>query len=916
MRLFISYSRKDAEVANEIVNRLGQKGFEVLIDTRDLPFGEEFKPELEELIKRSDTVLWLLSEYSISSRWCQWELNEVVQNSKRLIPIRIGKIDENGLPDAIGKINILPPLEIYENAKHLDILVKAIETDYQWIKSYTRLMELAAEWKFHKKKAGFLKGKQLKKAEDWILQKPVKAPSPHVDVVELIQSSRKTASSRLRYWIIGSVMVAAIFFGIAVFAFIQQKVAELNATNFEAGNNARTSQNFYKNLDLFTNWNSEGLRYIFAPNFKEPLQLLSTAGNSYVKDKVESPIIVKQAMRQAILEIPPWNGVLEHSDSVEGLAIERSGNRLASITNDKMLYIWDLNSKERKVFSLEEYLSLDYHSHVNITWCGETLVLIGNGLFFDIESEEVKIVLNNKIMWNIAKCSSNSKWLATQNLNGSLQLYSTTEFNTIGAEIFLENSTGGAIEYVSWNTEGDKVVFASKNQCYLTSVEQWPRYEIMKGRFLGWSQDVDYIAMREDEGLSTYLIEKSLNPIKVEKIEKLRLWNDALSLTHRELEEAIDINLDGDDIYHKGVLSPDMEFVFLLNGECYMGNAGGGCNNISIEVYDGSAWIKNKIQYSYADDSTQRLKGELVNTFYGHIAPPTDLVWLPSGKTFISASGSMSGMSFLGHDFDKSALIFSVEDSRFYPRKWGYGNLLPLSENSNLASVNKSDSPDYPNRVKWSDQDNITVNFTEYLFGAMKYAFDEELSFNFNLSNGEWYQPSEKFNDSIFVNEKTTDPKNKQVLVWENKGSYVNASGDEDIRVFTNLVKIFNKELTDSIVLDHPGFVPQARWSPKGDRVLTTCFDGFARIFDAENGELLDIISVPTNRESGKMHLDFADWSPDGKWVTLNGQGYGVAILPTDLELLNQKINQLLNDAPPQGTTREQYYKSLKEEKY
>jgi hypothetical protein len=49
------------------VAALNERGFEVKIDTRDLPFGEEWQKELADFIRLSDTVIWLVSEASIRS---------------------------------------------------------------------------------------------------------------------------------------------------------------------------------------------------------------------------------------------------------------------------------------------------------------------------------------------------------------------------------------------------------------------------------------------------------------------------------------------------------------------------------------------------------------------------------------------------------------------------------------------------------------------------------------------------------------------------------------------------------------------------------------------------------------------------------------------------------------------------------
>jgi hypothetical protein len=68
LKLFISYARRDMETTDQLVAALEGEGFEVVIDRRDLPYGEEWQNELADFIRASDTVVWLVSRTSVRSR--------------------------------------------------------------------------------------------------------------------------------------------------------------------------------------------------------------------------------------------------------------------------------------------------------------------------------------------------------------------------------------------------------------------------------------------------------------------------------------------------------------------------------------------------------------------------------------------------------------------------------------------------------------------------------------------------------------------------------------------------------------------------------------------------------------------------------------------------------------------------------
>src|SRR5262245_20859953 len=119
LKVFISYSRRDFDVANSLKEALERNGIQVLIDLRERPYGEEWQRELEDLIRQSDTVIWLLSQTSITSDWCNWEVGLVTSIKKRLVPVRIADIDVTNLPKAIGKIHILPAQGVFGFSEHL-----------------------------------------------------------------------------------------------------------------------------------------------------------------------------------------------------------------------------------------------------------------------------------------------------------------------------------------------------------------------------------------------------------------------------------------------------------------------------------------------------------------------------------------------------------------------------------------------------------------------------------------------------------------------------------------------------------------------------------------------------------------------------------------------------------------------------
>ena len=196
------------------------------IDRRDLDFGEKWQMELAEFIRLSDTVIWLVSESSVKSEWVNWELDEVAKRKKRLVPVMIGDTPRDKLPRQLGEIHILPLEGLFNLDRDLGALIRVLETDLAWLKEGSRLGDRAHEWLSRDRaRALLLRGAALGDAERWQQRRPIKAPAPTQEVLDLILVSRQAAARRQRYWIGGSLAVTVGALTLGGIALLQRSVA-------------------------------------------------------------------------------------------------------------------------------------------------------------------------------------------------------------------------------------------------------------------------------------------------------------------------------------------------------------------------------------------------------------------------------------------------------------------------------------------------------------------------------------------------------------------------------------------------------------------------------------------------------------------------------------------------------------------
>ncbi|MDH5541129.1 MAG: toll/interleukin-1 receptor domain-containing protein, partial [Rhizobacter sp.] len=220
LSVFVSYSRRDTAITDALVAALEARGIDVFIDRRDLPYGEKWQGELADSIAAADTVVWLVSPNSVASKWCNWELDEVQKQHKRLVPVRVGPVVAEDLPRQLGAIHILPVEGEFALDQHLGTLVEVLETDRAWLKEHTRLLDRAQQWVAKDRGDGLLlRGRALADAETWQTKQPRRAPQPSPAVMDLILTSQKGAKRRQRV-LIGSLasglFVAVVLGGLAL----------------------------------------------------------------------------------------------------------------------------------------------------------------------------------------------------------------------------------------------------------------------------------------------------------------------------------------------------------------------------------------------------------------------------------------------------------------------------------------------------------------------------------------------------------------------------------------------------------------------------------------------------------------------------------------------------------------------------
>jgi hypothetical protein len=171
--VFISYSFKDRKFVRKIHRSLKELKRDSWVDWRNIPPTSRWWKEILRGIEGADNFVFVISPNSVSSKTCRKEITHAAKNSKRLVPVLLREVPARDLPPVLAKIQWISFADTGEFERAVKALVKAIDTDLEWVRTHTRLLVRAKEWKTARHNTSFLlRGLELQSAVRWLAEAP------------------------------------------------------------------------------------------------------------------------------------------------------------------------------------------------------------------------------------------------------------------------------------------------------------------------------------------------------------------------------------------------------------------------------------------------------------------------------------------------------------------------------------------------------------------------------------------------------------------------------------------------------------------------------------------------------------------------------------------------------------------------
>ncbi len=192
--VFLSYAREDRDFVVRLYEALRERGRTAWVDWEGIPPSAEWMAEIEDAIVRAQAYVFVVSPHSASSHVCVEEAGIAARHNKKVIPVVAEGVDPPRLPADVAARQWIDAQSARDFVAVVDTLISTIDTDLEWIRTHTRLLERAVRWHADRERTSLLEGRELEDAEAWLEAAAAHEAQPTPEQVAFIAASRWSAA--------------------------------------------------------------------------------------------------------------------------------------------------------------------------------------------------------------------------------------------------------------------------------------------------------------------------------------------------------------------------------------------------------------------------------------------------------------------------------------------------------------------------------------------------------------------------------------------------------------------------------------------------------------------------------------------------------------------------------------------------
>lgn len=398
--VFISYSRKDKEFVRKLHENLKANEVQAWVDWEGIPLSADWMQEITRAVESADAFLVVLSPDWLASTVCAQELELGLTRNKKLVPI-LYRMPEKDMTmhEKLAATNWVYLRDTDDHEATLPKLIEAINTDLDWVRQHTRLLQRANEWENKNHNASFLlQGADLEDAEKWANEAAQKASRDILPVqANYISASRKEALRRHRMLLTGvsfALVVSIVLAIVAVFQWKEandnKKAAERSAMTAVANEHiaatqkaiAQTNEQLAKTNEKLAQDNETAAKA--QRNAAEALVYQGKAAglntstllaiDSWQTDKTDES---ENILRHNIDQLPIPIAQMQQADAINSFDLNKDGLRFVSSSADGTACVWKIKDGHQEFCVKHEGEKQAINSAI-FTRDGKTLITGGD----------------------------------------------------------------------------------------------------------------------------------------------------------------------------------------------------------------------------------------------------------------------------------------------------------------------------------------------------------------------------------------------------------------------------------------------------------------------------------------------------------------------------------------------------------
>ncbi|MCK5539185.1 MAG: TIR domain-containing protein, partial [Bacteroidales bacterium] len=182
--IFIIYSRSDSDFARKMNFELQAAGKTTWFDQETIASGSDFEDEINIGIEQSNNIIFLISPNSINSDYCQNEVKQALNLSKRIITLLIQETDTETIPSKLATIQWIDFYSLDYNTSFAE-LIRTLDTDKEHVRQHSFYAREAKRWDEAGKVNDYaLRGQELEVAQTWLEEAEEEEKKPEASTLQ------------------------------------------------------------------------------------------------------------------------------------------------------------------------------------------------------------------------------------------------------------------------------------------------------------------------------------------------------------------------------------------------------------------------------------------------------------------------------------------------------------------------------------------------------------------------------------------------------------------------------------------------------------------------------------------------------------------------------------------------------------